>query len=764
MTVDITAAANGSSLWYWAWEEHPHLSVFNAGSVSATEADAALVLTAPSVTYVGSSNAFISRLGGTALQVSALAGQADITVEHDIDAGIGIFVTADSTGTHAANIMLSLGTTTASGTGVMLLDNGSGVATISIAKGARIVSPSGLWVSALGGAKVILAGEIVGPPDLAEPSVWTAQASQLGSGDDELELHPGYRLEGTIDGDAGTNTISFGGAGAATFDLADLGTKYLSFQNFSKSGTSTWTLDGAATQRFDLDIMSGAVDFRGSLAVDSTFMVRSEARLSGDGVAGDLDVWGTLAPGAQGAGTLYAGDAVFHPGSFFEIETTATSADQLTVGSASILGGTVRIIPSAGSLASYDILVSAIPLTANDRFDNVLSTNPRYSAILDYADPSKVVLLLTHTGVTFSSYAKTPQQAAVAALLDAMGENAPYYQQLDVMAPEAAAALLEQLAGLDFAATQGALLNTTAALNAASLGRIQQQSGTIGPSPALLGYSTFTRDDWTDGLHPTAWGRLIAGTSTIGGSVSGSTALVGGVDVELGDAWTLGLLAGIGSSAINSTTTSTNSVDLSAGLYGATEFSGFALRFGASITHHSVASTRKVEAPGVNETFMAAYGAATAQGFVELARQFHLGPVDVELFGDLGYARHVSPGFTETGGAGALTVAASSSDAVDTVLGVRAGRKLAMGTRLLTAGLTLAWKHRFAATPSTTNSMAGGAPFEVAGVSAAGSSLMAAADLRIDLDERSGLELAYSTEWGSSGFAHQISGRYASRF
>jgi uncharacterized protein with beta-barrel porin domain len=416
-------------------------------------------------------------------------------------------------------------------------------------------------------------------------------------------------------------------------------------------------------------------------------------------------------------------------------------------------------------IGSFHILTSDRPLDPSDRFDDVMISSPRYQADLLYDEVGKVTLNLARTGVTFSSYAKTPQQAAVAALIDGMGEDAPYYDALDVMGPDAAAAFLEQLAGTDLAATGGALIQSAAVLSSASLGRIQQQSGTLGPANAVLGYSSFTaNENWTDGLNPSAWGRLIAGTSTIGGAKAGSVALIGGADVQLGDDWTLGLLAGMGASSIVSGATTTGSTDLSAGFYGSREFGNFALRFGGSLTHHSVGSSRTVTAPGLTDTFTANYGALTAQAFAEAAVEFDLGPVGLELFGDLGYARNFSAGFTETGGAGALTVASSSSDAVETVLGVRASHQTPVGTTLLTSGAMLGWKHRFMAAPSTMNSLAGGTPFEVAGASSAGHALVAGADLRLDVDERTALEAAYALEWGGSGAAHTVSARYTRLF
>lgn len=752
----IAQAYNGNQS--IVFNEADPLTVFNAGVIDVSSGPPALSLLGPDVTYHGD-GAFVRTAGGSGLVAVAFDGNIELGISDFIEAETAIEATANpgsSSSPRSVDIRLEGAELVASQMGIRIGQSASDTASIVIDGNSSVTTSSQPVAQAIhvtnGKTDIVLAGKILGH----------SQISTLGDGDSRLELQPGFIFEGRIEAYGPTNTLVFGGAGSESFDLEELGPKYNGFKSFSKTGTSVWTLSGDATQQFDLDITTGTVIFDGSVGGGNTFWLRAPARLSGGGDLDDLEAWGTISP----TGTLYAGDVIFHSGSILEIETTSVGASRLEVTSAVLGGASVRVIPSAGSLMTYDILVSDAPLGTGNRFDDdvlVATTTPRYQAALSY-ETNKVILTLQQTGVTFSSFAKTPQQAAVAALLDALGPQAPYFAQLDVMSPEDAAVLLEQMSGSEFAATTGALLQNTSSLSAASLGRIQKQSGALSSGDVAMGYAAFSDGEWTDGLYPSVWGRLIAGTSHMGGSVSGSTALVGGADVQLGNDLTLGVLAGMGSSSIVSGNTTTNSVDLSAGLYGAQEFGGFALRFGASMTHHSVGSTRTVSAPGVSETLTASYGAATVQAFAELAKEFDLGALGIELFGSLGYARHFSPRFTETGGAGALTVAASTSDAVDTTIGIRATHQAALGDKLLTAGVTAGWKQRFAATPSTTNSLSGSAPFEVAGISTAGSALVAGLDMRLDLDARSGLDLAYNLEWGSSGFAQAISGRYAKMF
>lgn len=737
------------------WPTDTDLSVFNAGDIT-TSTDEALHLLASRVTYVGAAGGFLKSDYSAALRVDALSAGVDIDVSHDIDGATGIVVDVASGASPDVQIDLLAGEAKATVTGIDVQNWSAAPTQVTIGQGAIVKAPIGLWLRGASGSHVVLAGSI------AERVAGEGQASWLTEGDDILELRPGYALDGTIDSGTGTNELRLGGAGTATFELGDIGTSFLNFTAFTKTGPSAWTLHGSAATSLGMDVQSGTLNLDNADLGGGTFVVGDDARLTGTGSLGDIELSGTLVPGSFAAGTLTAADVTFYPGSILEIEIGPGGAPVLEVASIDATTVDLHVIASQATGGIYDVLFSAVPLTANFAVD---VRSPRYSADLLF-DPDKQVLSvdLAQTGVTFASYARTPDQAAVAALLDAMGEAAPYYAQLDGMDPAAAAELMGQMAGSGFAATNGALLQQSGTLSDASLGRIQQQAGSLGPAAGPFGYAAFSTDTWYDGLHPSAWGRLIAGTSTIGGSTAGSTALVGGVDVELGDDWTLGLLAAMGSSAIAAGNASTNSFDVSAGFYGAKEWGTLALRFGGSLTHHSVGSRRRVTGPGVDETLIGSYGALTGQLFAELAQELDFGPVGIELFGDLAYARHFSPGFTETGGAGALTVAAASSDAVDTTLGARITQQVAMGTRLVTLGATIGWKHRWTAVPTTYNSFAGAAPFPVAGISTAGSALVAGANLRLDLDEESGLDLAYALEWGSTGAAHSISAKYAQRF
>ncbi|HEY9012669.1 MAG TPA: hypothetical protein VIN06_16805, partial [Devosia sp.] len=495
MRVEFDAGYIGADTHYYWFLDGP-LEAFNAGQITSP-ADA-LELEGLSVTYLGAAGGFLS--GDTALRIDAFDGVARAEIAHDIESAFGIRMSVNGGLAPHVAIELTGGTIDASIVGIWLENNTTSVADIVIGPAARIISPSALEVLT-GASHVVLAGTIAEHPEVE------GQASVLSDSNDILELHPGYHLDGTIDSRGGANELRLGGAGTDTFNLGqvnlidDQGVGFLNFSSFTKTGSSTWTLQGTMAGAPGMDIQSGTVSLDDAL-LDGTVTIRDSARLGGIGTLGALEVLGgaTLAPGHLSAGTLVAENVLFQSGSILEIGVGATTHGRLEADNITIEGGTLRVRPSSAAAGSYALVHGNI----TGAFNTVVSQSDRYVARLDSTniDPTKLVIDLQRTGVTFASYAKTPEQAAVAALLDAMGEAAPYYAQLDGMDADAAADLMGQMAGSGFAATNSALLQQSGALTGASLGRIQQQAGTLGPTAGPLGYAAFSTGGWYDGLQP----------------------------------------------------------------------------------------------------------------------------------------------------------------------------------------------------------------------------------------------------------------------
>ena len=158
---------------------------------------------------------------------------------------------------------------------------------------------------------------------------------------------------------------------------------------------------------------------------------------------------------------------------------------------------------------------------------------------------------------------------------------------------------------------------------------------------------------------------MVAGVdSTTGG-------FAGGLDGQLGD-WRFGAMVHAGSTvaAVPNENASSTSLDYGAGLYGGARFANTRLAFGGSYTRHDANSTRHVVFPGFDETLTAAYGAGTAEAFGQMSQEFDLGPVTLAPYAKGEYVKNMTDGYSESGGAAALTAAASDVEASFARLGL----------------------------------------------------------------------------------------------
>jgi len=127
------------------------------------------------------------------------------------------------------------------------------------------------------------------------------------------------------------NAVSLSGALSGAGALSKTGAGVLTYSGNGSGYSGRFTITG------------GALQLDGSLG--GTLQVNAGARLSGGGTLNNLDLLGTLAPGAS-IGTLTAsGNVIIRAGSTFEVELAAAGGtDRLAVaGTATIEGGTVQV-------------------------------------------------------------------------------------------------------------------------------------------------------------------------------------------------------------------------------------------------------------------------------------------------------------------------------------------------------------------------------------------------------------------------------------
>ena len=259
-----------------------------------------------------------------------------------------------------------------------------------------------------------------------------------------------------------------------------------------------------------------------------------------------------------------------------------------------------------------------------------------------------------------------------------------------------------------------------------------------------------------------SWGHLDSDGNAM--AIDSSTGgVLAGADTLAGD-WRLGLMAGYGQSSFDSAdrTASGSSEDYTLGLYGGTQWGNLAFRSGLAYSWHDMETSRSVALLG--ETLTGNYGADRLQAFGELGYRFDFGAGGIEPFANLAHVRLNTDGFTETGGAAALTSMGQTTDATFTTLGLRASSKFALGTTLATVHGMVGWRHAFGDTPTTTHAFAGGDMFTISGAPLTRDAALIEAGFDLGLSATASLGVTYSGQIAADAQDHGISAKLAVKF
>jgi outer membrane autotransporter protein len=240
-----------------------------------------------------------------------------------------------------------------------------------------------------------------------------------------------------------------------------------------------------------------------------------------------------------------------------------------------------------------------------------------------------------------------------------------------------------------------------------------------------------------------------------------------GGDAGFGDNWRLGVLGGYSHTSFDSDeTASTGSAkNIHLGLYGGAEWGNIALRTGAAYTWHDVETQRAVAFPGFADRLSAGYDAGAAQAFGELGYRMETGSFRFEPFAGLAYVNLRTDGFTETGGASALTSTASTTDTAFTTLGLHAETDFSLGSLDATSRGTIGWRHAFGdVTPAASLAFAGGSAFEVEGLPIARDALLLEAGLDTAVTNAASIGLSYAGQVASKAQDHSFKANLTVKF
>ena len=488
-----------------------------------------------------------------------------------------------------------------------------------------------------------------------------------------------------------------------TFDvLGGDGDETIDNYGILTSGTFT---DGALTHGGSIELGGGSNAFNNHAG--ATFNSGAAVIL---GSGNPFTNWGDLSPGGADAvqTTVLTGNFVSEQGSTFTVTIGPNgSSDLLDVTGTAKLGGTVRVVGLHEG--TYTILEAGNFSNNDDVFDEIVgSASLFFDRSLGYSDRDSdntndtVTLSYTRNNATFRSFAETANQRAVAGALDSLpADNAIVTNVMAATAREELRAAYDGLSGEVHASLKGALMDAGRATAAA----VNRRLARFGVPGARDGF-------WIEGHGGRSETDAASGAS---GMTANRRGAVFGVDRALGGGWRIGALGGYGRTELRqSARGSSGSVDSrSVGVYGGLESGASRLGFGALHTGHAVDVRRSVRIGEASQRLSAGYDARSWQVFAEAGHRMQAGGLTLEPFAGVSHTGLDTEGFRESGGGVALTASSDTDAMTFATLGLRGSMPLDDAVRV--RGMA-GWRHAFGDTaPSSAHSMAGGAPFAVAG-------------------------------------------------
>lgn len=627
------------------------------------------------------------------------------------------------------------------GTGALTLSNNSNLDVDSIVIGRYAGASGTLNIGAAEGDAAVAAG-IVEAPSVA-----------FGAGTGEIVFNhteTDYDFQADISGSgsirvlAGHTTLSGDGSG---------------FNGGLDITGGTLTLSGLSGASAVSVTQDGVLQVNGSLGGGTS--VSAGGRVQGNAVLDDLTVnsGGTAAPG-NSIGTITTTNAVFNPGSLYEVEIDGAGQSDLidASGTATLNGGTVAVIPYPDFATDrrYTILTAAGGVTGG--FDQALDDFQFLDAILSY-DANNVYLTLESNGNLLQT-ARTINQKAVASGTDA--------------APAGNAAINELYAMTDMAAVPDALDRLSGEIHASITGALMQGQGDLRRSvlEGTASASAVSDEDnrlWLTGLGSSRETEDTGNTAQFDQRGQG---VLAGIE-HRGDGWHLGLAAGITTTDLDQAERASEADATSHHVmaYGGTTLPGAVqLTGGVSFSGHDIETQRTIAFAGFRGISESGYGARSTQAFAELSRDFRPSRHDEELvvtpYLQGSYVVHRSEDFTEDGAAG-LAANSTSDDLGTTTLGIRLTEGiLVFDDRPVVLSAGAAWRHNFADIDPKRELAFRDADsgFTVRGAPLDADALVLTAGFGFRISDTLALNLSYEGVYGEQQSAQGVIGTLAWRF
>lgn len=423
-------------------------------------------------------------------------------------------------------------------------------------------------------------------------------------------------------------------------------------------------LDGSAVV-----IKQGNARINGSIT-NGTTTIEQGGRLNGYGNLGPVTNHGTISPGNSVGAQSIHGDYVQGPtGTYLAELDNGQRADLLAITGTASLDGTLQIRSTDGGAIlgqNYKILTAAKGV--NGRFASVDTSaiSPLLALTLRYS--TDTISFDITRGQALATIAKTPNQLAIAQLLDRQNNQNTLLQRTASRLPANAQRMLDRLSGEIHASIPHLLAQESFHARDTILTRVR---------PDLA-----NADEQSDRpQHISAWAQVSHHEQELSHRHNGSaparsqsTMPLIGADVVWREGFRIGGFGGNGRSQIhvNERDSRANTSVHLFGLYAGQQWSGFGVRFGTALATHHIKTRRDIQfSPQLTEKPQANYDARTFQYFVEAGYQWPLAQFVVEPYAQLAKVRVNTHFIQEHNSIAALIIDRQSQTTQVATLGLR---------------------------------------------------------------------------------------------
>ncbi|WP_417676804.1 autotransporter domain-containing protein [Roseibium sp.] len=660
-----------------------------------------------------------------------------------------------------------------------------GQGTLTISNGGRFDGSDvvflGYGVSSVGTVTVTGAGsKIDGGLRIGDNGAGTLTLSNGGvaEGDGNINIARFAGSTGTLNigaasgGAAGGAGTIQGANGAKASLIFGAGTGKLVFNHTETDYDFDATASGSGTVLQEAGVTSLIGDFSGFTGAGKI----SGGTLSVETVFGgsvNVNSGGTL------AGTGTTGNIAFNAGSFYQATIGGngflTSTGTATIDTGSQVNVEFDDISSVAIWQPIEILTAA---TITGEFG---STNQDNYLFLNFDlsyDPTSVFLTLSRNGASFSDFAQTPNQVAVANVVNVLPNGNDLYDAFTTQKDAAAIpGILDQLTGEAHASTQSIVIQDAGTFRDIIGNRINAAFATAGTGATSQVSTNGPGDGQPESLPGGAiWGQAYGTFGRLEGNTNAADVkrsaggLVAGVERNDFFGFNAGILAGFGRSdaRVNDRSSDADIDSYTIGAYAGRTFGAVLTKVGTTFTWNDISSQRNVAFPGFTDTLTANYNSRTFQAFGEVGYAFGTPYGMFEPFAGLAVVHLETDSFTETGGAAALGVNGSSQTLGVSTLGMRGSYQVGVlnDGSILTFNGALAWRHSFGdVTPSVTSAFAAGSqPFTVAGTPIDEDTALVEAGFNLAVLERADLSISYRGEFGQSAQDNSFNARLGIKF